>query len=328
MMKFIRHSALILVATGCTGQDDANDLQAVHQALVGHWTSEACETRPAPGGGQLYLRRDFTVEANRWSGWFAFFTDNTCTTLTSVAYSEGPYTLDRRSPVAPDGVEMEFDEAVLRLTPTDPGMVGYLNGAPAGTCGDAPFAADVTQDVTGTHGCAAVGVDLANCGTEHELVKRAGDELFFGARPADGSGLCTAAKRPTSYQVPLRLVDDSAPRYAGSWRYAQGAADLSCPGAPAQHHDLADGAVTLDASADQLVAHDPSGCSLSYAVMGIAAVLAPHQACTTAQGTQAFDRGWLIVTPDTGHLLSHDDGSLAPSGSASCSATVSGMLQR
>jgi Adenomatosis polyposis coli down-regulated 1 len=329
-MHTVMGGALVAgLVAGCAGHDADDDREAARQALVGHWTSEACETRPAPGGGHLYLRRDFTIDAAQWSGWFAFFTDDTCTTLTSVAYSEGPYTVDRRSTAAPDGHEMEFVESVLRVTQTDPGVVGYLDGAPHGTCGDAPFALDVAQDVTSTHGCAALGVDLAACGTEHELVKRTGDELFFGARPADGSGLCTAAQRPTSYQVPLRRTEPAA--YAGTWHYRTGAAQVTCPGAPAQSFELGGAAVTVDAptAAGTVVAHDASGCALTYAPMGIAAVLAPGQSCKTPAGTQAFARGWLLAAPDGATALAHDDGSFTPAGKPdACPATVSGTLAR
>jgi hypothetical protein len=67
----------------------------------------------------------------------------------------------------------------------------------------------VEQDVTATHGCLPLGLDLVHRGTEYDLVKVEGDQLYYGARPADGSGLDTPEKRPTALQVPLVRAEES-----------------------------------------------------------------------------------------------------------------------
>jgi hypothetical protein len=47
-------------------------------------------------------------------------------------------------------------------------------------------------------GCAGFGqYPGADCPADFDVVKRDGDDLFFGARPADND-MCTAAKRPTA----------------------------------------------------------------------------------------------------------------------------------
>ena len=81
----------------------------------------------------------------------------------------------------------------------------YLNSSAAGTCGTQPFAVNVEQDTSFT-GCLALGLDLKNKNVEYDIVKREGDKLYYGARPADGSGLDAPAKRPTALQVPVVLA--------------------------------------------------------------------------------------------------------------------------
>jgi hypothetical protein len=63
--------------------------------------------------------------------------------------------------------------------------------------GAADFATGVAQDVLRT-GCAGFGqYPGADCPADFAVVKRDGDDLFFGARPADND-MCTAARRPTA----------------------------------------------------------------------------------------------------------------------------------
>jgi hypothetical protein len=66
----------------------------------------------------------------------------------------------------------------------------------------------VEQDVTATHGCLPLGLDLLHRGTEYDLVKVEGDKLYYGARPADGSGLDTPERRPAALQVPLVRAEE------------------------------------------------------------------------------------------------------------------------
>ncbi len=82
-------------------------------------------------------------------------------------------------------------------------MADFLNSGAPGTCGSATWKPGVEQDAGATKGCAALGLDLANKSTEYDIVKLEADQLYYGARPADGSGLDTAEKRPTSLQPAL-----------------------------------------------------------------------------------------------------------------------------
>ncbi|MBN1209760.1 MAG: hypothetical protein JXB05_33230 [Myxococcaceae bacterium] len=192
-------AALPLLA-GCGGiQDD----------IQGKWASTTCETRPGPNGSSLFVKRVYEIQETTWTGTLSFFTDNTCTTETISAVAEGPYKVESSESAKVAGThEAEFTLGTMKLTPKNQGIVDYLKSAPAGTCGSqAAWAVNATQDVTSTKGCSVLGIDLQNCGVEFELVKLDDNgQLLFGARPADGSGACTADKRPTtdSFQPPLK----------------------------------------------------------------------------------------------------------------------------
>lgn len=197
------NQTVLLAALSLTALSALSGCAGLHNQIQGHWLSAACETRPAPNGGKIYIKRDFTVQESSWFGYFSYYAEDSCQTLTSVGYAEGPYTLGNPVTTPPDGNEGQFVLAKLKITPKLQGTADYLNTAAAGTCGTQAWAVNAEQDVTPTHGCSVLGVDLSTCGTEYEIVKVESDKLYFGARPADGSNLCTADKRPTAWQVPL-----------------------------------------------------------------------------------------------------------------------------
>lgn len=175
--------------------------------IQGKWVSTTCEVRPAPNNGKLYVKREYDIKDSTWTGTLTFFADDKCEAATVVAVAEGPYKVaDKESEKVVGTTEAEFTLGTMKLTPKAQGIVDFLKSAPAGTCGDAAtWAVDATQDVTATKGCSVLGVDLQNCGVEYELVKIENEQLLFGARPPDGSGACSDAKRPTteSFQPPL-----------------------------------------------------------------------------------------------------------------------------
>jgi len=198
-MKTMRSLLLSLVATStlvaCGGAPD----------ITGHWVSEGVETRSGANNSKLYVKRDFQTAATHSTARFDFFADEAGTQPTVSVWLDGPYTLLGPSSSVQGAYEGNFTFATLKITPKSSGMVDYLNGSAAGTCGSQPFSVGVEQDVSATGGCLALGLDLKNKPTEYDLVKRDGDKLYYGARPTDGSGLDSPAKRPTALQVPVVL---------------------------------------------------------------------------------------------------------------------------
>lgn len=168
--------------------------------ITGHWVSSAVETRPNGSGGSLYLRRDFKTAATTSAAQFSFFADAAGTQPNVVVWLNGPYTLGEPWDKVPGAYTGQFAFSELKITPKSQGFVDFLNGSAAGTCGS-NWKLDTEQTLTGTAGCLTLGIDLKNKSIEYDIVKREGSELFYGARPADGSGLDTEAKRPTALQV-------------------------------------------------------------------------------------------------------------------------------
>lgn len=198
------HALLLAIATassalaGCGSDDAAPD-------ITGHWVSQGVETRDGAGGSKLYLRRDFQTTATSSAARFDFFADETGTTPTVSVWLDGPYTLDQAWPAVPGAYAGEFVFRALKITPKSQALTDYLNSSAPGTCGSAPFALGVEQDASDT-GCLTLGIDLKNKATEYDIVKRDGDLLYYGARPADGSGLDSPEKRPTALQVAMTLA--------------------------------------------------------------------------------------------------------------------------
>lgn len=168
--------------------------------ITGHWVSTSVETRPNGSGGSLYVRRDFQTAASTSAAQFTFYADAAGTQPNVVVWLNGPYTLGGPWDKVDGAFTGEFTFSELKLTPKSQTFVDLLNGSAAGTCG-ANWKLGVEQNLTGTAGCLTLGIDLKNKSVEYDIVKRDGDQLFYGARPSDGSGLDTEAKRPTSLQV-------------------------------------------------------------------------------------------------------------------------------
>lgn len=173
--------------------------------LTGHWVSAAVETRPSGSGGNLYLRRDFKTTATTSAAMFSFFADAAGTQPTVVVWLNGPYTLSAPWDPVPGSYAGEFTFTELKITPKSQAFVDLLNGSAPGTCG-ASWKLGMEQTLTGTAGCLTLGIDLKNKSVEYDIVKREGDRLYYGARPADGTGLDTKEKRPTALQVPVVLA--------------------------------------------------------------------------------------------------------------------------
>ncbi|MEM9494183.1 MAG: hypothetical protein AAGC55_33870, partial [Myxococcota bacterium] len=173
------------------------------ERLIGSWSSPMCETRPDGQGGFLYLKRHFQFAADStWSGIFAFYTDDTCTTPVSSVDISGGYALGGPSARVYDAIEAEFELATVVVTAHIDFFADYLNSAEPGACGSKTWVVGEAQDISET-GCLLIGVDHDSCPVEHEVVHLAGQQLYFGARPQDGGNLCTPERRPMALQTAM-----------------------------------------------------------------------------------------------------------------------------
>jgi hypothetical protein len=172
-------------------------------SIRGHWVSIDVEKRPGANGSTLYLRRDFTSDDHRSNARLMFYSDPEGTHRSLTIHLAGPYTIGKPSMAVPGAYEGDFHFDTAKLTVHNEFFLNLLSGASAGTCGNEPWVIDVEQDVTMTHGCLPLGLDLMQRGAEYDIIKAEGDKLYYGARPADGSGLDAPEKRPTALQVPL-----------------------------------------------------------------------------------------------------------------------------
>ncbi len=168
------------------------------EMMLGDWSSEGLETRPDGKGGNLYLNRSFNISANRSIGDFTYYADKDSKKENLLAHFEGPFQLISPVKDVPGAVEADFIFDVLKLTPKNDDITKILNNAPKGTCGKEKWKTKVEQDVTATNGCLVMSFDLKKCGKEYEIIKVDGTKMFFGARPKDGSNLCSSEKRPTT----------------------------------------------------------------------------------------------------------------------------------
>lgn len=205
-MKMTHRIALIAMVSaslaGCGGDDDTSTPAATPPDITGHWVSTAVETRTGAGGSKLYLRRDFETKASTSAARFDFFEDEAGTKPSLTVWLNGPYTLGEAWAAVPGSWAGEFVFSELKITPKNQAMTDLLNGSAPGTCGSQPWQLGVEGDASDT-GCLTLGLDLKEKNTEYDIVKREGDKLYYGARPADGTGLDSPEKRPTALQVPL-----------------------------------------------------------------------------------------------------------------------------
>ena len=186
-------------------------LAAEPPSIVGQWKSTRCEVRPGGNGQKFYVKRDFTYTKGDSRGIITFYADATCdeTKKVSRVVFTGPYVvrharIDQEGPTK-GAHPAHFMFSSLKITPYAEGFTQYLASAAPGTCGTKKWEAGKEQDVTDTNGCSGV-FSFNQCPWELDLVKVVGNELFFGARPADGGCNPDAKHLPTALQVPMKRV--------------------------------------------------------------------------------------------------------------------------
>ncbi len=193
--------------------------------LDGRWESLACELRPQQsedGVAPWYLTRSIVFADNRIDAHFTTFADAACSAPLLELKFGGDVQVQGPSTVA-DGA-MEVDLIVndyLTITPRMEPFAAFLNAADPGTCGTETWAVGADQDVFQT-GCAVMGVVANTPTSEYEVLFVDAGQLYFGARPVDGTALSTPETRPTALQMPLK-------RAAGGATQSVGADDLRVP---------------------------------------------------------------------------------------------------
>ena len=191
--------AVLALAPGSAAQTSP---PATAQDVAGRWVSVGCEATPGTSGPQ-HVKRNLRLTGDAWTVDLTVYADPGCNEPTLGVRVEGPYLLGPLSAAVPGATEALFVEAAVHVTPHSSAAADLLNGTPAGTCGTERWALGVQQSL-GKTGCELL--DVRTPSAEYELVKREGDRLFLGARPAASSDLNAPERRPTTLNAPLTLA--------------------------------------------------------------------------------------------------------------------------
>jgi hypothetical protein len=168
--------------------------------LAGRWKSD-CVASPQADGSTQYFDLDFLLDQTTWGLDYVVHGNAECTAPFVKVRIEGPYELTAPSAAVSGAWEGTFSFTKKTVSPGMEAAVGFLEGLPG--CGNGVFAVGSETDVLSA-GCPALGqYPESSCKADYDLVLRAGDELQFGARPADND-MCTPDKRPATLS-PLRL---------------------------------------------------------------------------------------------------------------------------
>ncbi|GAB2588533.1 hypothetical protein [Spirosoma areae] len=173
-------------------------------SIAGKWESAGHEVRPNPWGGDYFLHRYFYNTETEAHGTLVFYTDATYTDKNITVEVIGPYQFLGPSASVAGATETDFDFTKIAVTPHSQAMVDMLNSMPAEYL--QPWRAGLRQEVS-VAGQGIMGMVIGEY-KEYDLTKVAGDLLYYGERPADGSAPDTAAKRADSLQVPLKKVNE------------------------------------------------------------------------------------------------------------------------
>lgn len=176
--------------------------------IIGSWSSVGCELRPQqnPDGsiGQWWLTRAIDFEEGRIDATFTTYADAGCQTTLHELHFAGSVEFGDASELAPGAREakLTIDEFV-RFTPRADGFRDFLNSAEPGACGNSTWELGKAQDVLKT-GCNLLGLQPDSPTIEYEVLAVVGNQLYFAARPVDGSFMTSPDKRVYALQVGLR----------------------------------------------------------------------------------------------------------------------------
>lgn len=177
-----------LSAAACATSPQGTKTVVTPQELAGTWDSPTCE----PAGNNNYIQRHFTLTENTWALRLEAFGDAQCQVKLFTARVEGPYTLVKDSAAVPGATEGNFSFGELYMTPHVQPLADAFQNA---KCGSGTWKVGEEQRTTDT-GCLFFRPTSA-CGTDHDIIRVEGRQLFFGKRPADND-MCTPEKRPAA----------------------------------------------------------------------------------------------------------------------------------
>jgi hypothetical protein len=158
--------------------------------VSGKWKSEGAEDM----GNGAFATREFTLTGKTWELVFTIWADKDLKMPLVAMNFSGPWKETGDSKGVPGAREatFEFNKKAITLKAKD-----AAKGFGMDACGlEVGKAKDVSKS-----GCSFVA-PVEKYGKEFDLIKRDGDKLFFGARPADGN-MGSEDKRPTNLGAAL-----------------------------------------------------------------------------------------------------------------------------
>lgn len=170
--------------------------------IDGTWASPACESMPDGKGGSMHFKRVFKIAKSGWTLDFSTYGDASCAEASKMVTVDidGAYELGKPSAKVSGGTEARFFFAHRKATAKSDGAAGWLNSVQA--CGKSDWKAGQAVDIDAS-GCPQLGAyPKKMCAGEFDVVKRDGDDLYFGNRPADGN-LCSQDRRPSELGAPV-----------------------------------------------------------------------------------------------------------------------------
>ncbi len=168
------------------------------QQYVGRWVSVSREPAQNPDGSTSYLIRDFTLTPDRWTlNFYAYGDASSDESKLFGATVEGPYKTTGASSEVSGAEEAEFGFEKITFTPHMDFFIGMLNSAKAG---NGNWKVGEGQDVSSTGALFFAPTSVYS--KEYDLLKRDGNALYLGKRPADNN-LGSPDRRPHALAAPL-----------------------------------------------------------------------------------------------------------------------------
>jgi hypothetical protein len=166
--------------------------------LAGFWEHERCQVVERDGT-RTGSRSVFSFFEREWGIAYTQYADEDCRIKVLTAVLSGVYESSGPSGRLPDATDVTFRFSRKALTVYDLRLLDTLN---RDACGKRRWRLGVEQDVTST-GCLWIE-SVAACPQEYDLVNIDDGRLFLGERPAAGSNMCAASRRPERLRtVPL-----------------------------------------------------------------------------------------------------------------------------
>lgn len=160
--------------------------------LDGTYVSEKSENL----GNGTFGYREFVFNDDQWELKFTLYFDSLRTKPVFRFRAKGPYSVQGASSkvTGADNALFTFDKKYVTLLSSD---AAVATGFGFTACN---LQVNTEKDITDS-GCSFL-VSKSACGQEYDLLKKDGDKLFLGARPATGD-MCAEDRRPTALGAAL-----------------------------------------------------------------------------------------------------------------------------